>query len=68
MSDKMPDFPGPRIPERDRAVPDLFITGGIGIEGKIAESLKLIAFRRMHARKGWLAFRSHDFQRIWIYK
>ena len=43
-----------------------FSRGGIRIERKIAEPLKLIAFFRMRVRKRWLAFRGHDFQRIWI--
>src|SRR6476660_8245010 len=55
----------PGVPQRNRAVPGLFLARAVGIEREVAEPLELIAFFGARAGKRRLAFRIHNFQRIW---
>src|SRR6478672_9211623 len=54
----------PGVPQRNRAVPGLFLARAVGIEREVAEALELIAFFGARAGKRRLAFRIHNFQRI----
>src|SRR5438132_6347703 len=58
----------PCVLECDRPVPHLFIVRRIRIECKITESLELITLFGPCIGKGWLAFRSHYFERARIDK
>src|ERR1700724_2102388 len=58
----------PRIFQRDRAVPHLFLRHGIGVEREISKPLKLIPFFRTRVRELGLAFRRHHFERMRIYE
>src|SRR5438034_5563372 len=59
-------FFGPGVPQRNRAIPDLFLRSRIRIEREIPETLELVALFGTRACKRGFAFCGNHLERIWI--